>query len=330
MTKPLLIASLFASLIATFLLACNDLNTDKKKNVSNPLQTVEEEPVWIGPDLASVGDDDKGRLIKYGHELIVNTAEYLGPKGTVLHVSNGMNCQNCHLNGGAKPFGNNYFAVYSTYPKFRERSGSSETIVKRVNDCFERSMNGKPLDSTGKEMKAIVSYITWLGTDVPKGKSPKGSNITSVSFLDRAADPKIGQIVYTAKCQSCHGVDGSGILKSDGKSYLFPPLWGPKSYNDGAGLYRLSRFAGYIKDNMPLGATHEKPQLTDEEAWDLAAFINSNPRPKKDFSKDWPSISGKPIDHPFGPYADGYSEQQHKYGPFDPIKKAKEEAKKQK
>src|SRR5688572_23050662 len=199
MTKPFLIVLLFASLIAVLLLSCNDYNTDKKKHAVNPTQK-KEEPVWIGPDLTSVGDDEKGKLIKYGHELITNTAEYLGPQGSVQQVSNGMNCQNCHLNAGAKPFGNNYFAVYSTYPKYRERSGSNETIVKRVNDCFERSMNGKPLDSTGKEMNAIITYITWLGTDVPKGKSPRGSNITSVPFLDRAADPEIGKLVYTIKC----------------------------------------------------------------------------------------------------------------------------------
>lgn len=328
MKKPFLIVLLLVSVVTVLMLASNDYNADKKRYAFDPSQIEEEEPVWTGPDLASVADDENGKLIKYGHELIANTADYLGPKGSVLQISNGMNCQNCHLDAGAKPFGNNYFAVYSTYPKFRERSGSNETIVKRVNDCFERSMNGKELDSTGKEMKAILTYITWLGTDVPKGKSPKGSNITRLLLLDRAADPEKGKIVYAVKCQSCHGAEGLGTLKPDGKSYQFPPLWGPNSYNDGAGLFRMSRFAGYIKDNMPLGAAHDKPQLTDEESWDVAAYVNSQPRPKKDLSKDWPNIAGKPFDHPFGPYADGFSEQQHKYGPFGPIKKQKDDAKK--
>jgi thiosulfate dehydrogenase len=101
-------------------------------------------------------------------------------------------------------------------------------------------------------------------------------------------------------------------------------LWGEHSYNTGAGLYRISRFAGYIKDNMPFNQTsHDLPQLSDEEAWDLAAFVNSQPRPRKDVSKDWPDISKKPLDHPFGPFSDGFSERQHKYGPFKPIAEAR-------
>jgi thiosulfate dehydrogenase len=82
-----------------------------------------------------------------------------------------------------------------------------------------------------------------------------------------------------------------------------------------------------VKANMPLGATHQSPQLTDEEAWDVAAYVNSQPRPGKDLGADWPKIAAKPIDHPFGPFADGFSENQHKYGPFGPIK-AKRNSKK--
>lgn len=330
MKKVLLFVALAGSFASAIYLAGKQYNDDKIRFAFDSTKVEIDEPVWVGPDISTVGDDEKGKMIRYGHDLIANTAEYLGPKGSVLQISNGMNCQNCHLDAGARPFGNNYFAVNSTYPKFRERSGQVETMVKRVNDCFERSLNGTALDSTGNEMKSIIAYITWLGTDVPKGKSPKGSNITSVTFLDRAADPEKGKSIYTAKCGSCHGADGLGALKPDGKSYQFPPLWGPHSYNNGAGLYRMSRFAGYVKDNMPLGASHDKPQLTDEDAWDVAAYINSQPRPQKDLSGDWPNIAGKPFDHPFGPYADNFPEQQHKFGPFAPIKKAKEDAKKNK
>src|SRR5690606_21031005 len=85
------------------------------------------------------------------------------------------------------------------------------------------------------------------------------------------------------------------------------------------GLFRLSRFAGYIKANMPLGATYTAPQLTDEEAWDIAAYVNTMYHPKKDISQDWPDISKKPVDHPFGPFTDEFTEDQHKYGPFKPI-----------
>ena len=276
--------------------------------------------VWIAPDTATISNHEHGELIRYGRELIAHTSEYLGPNGKVEAISNGMNCQNCHLDAGTKPFGNNYSAVAATYPKLRARSGKSESIEKRVNDCFERSLNGKPLDSVGHEMSAIVAYINWLGKDVEKGKSPSGVGLVELAFLDRAASPDKGRMVYEQKCVSCHGNNGEGQINLEGKSWLYPPLWGRDSYNYGAGLFRLSRFAGYVKANMPLGATYDVPQLTDEEAWDVAAYVNSMYRPSKDLSKDWPDISKKPIDHPFGPFADSFTEEQHKLGPFKPIK----------
>ena len=259
-------------------------------------------------------------LIRYGRELIAHTANYLGPKGSVAHLSNGMNCQNCHLKAGTQPWGNNYAAVQATYPKFRERSGTVENQIKRVNDCFQRSLNGRPLDSASREMQAILAYIKWLGTDLPPGQVPRGSGIFKLKGLDRPADTARGLAVYTQKCQSCHQPNGAGNLALGSKSYTYPPLWGEHSYNQGAGLFRLSNLAGYVRYNMPLGATYESPQLTDEEAWDVAAYINSQPRPTGNISRDWPNLAGKPFDHPFGPYTDPFSEQQHKYGPFDPIK----------
>jgi thiosulfate dehydrogenase len=173
-------------------------------------------------------------------------------------------------------------------------------------------------------MLAIVAYIKWLGALVPKGEKPYGSGIHELKVLDRAADPEKGKRVFQTQCIACHGEDGQGIKDADGIMYQYPPLWGPHSYNTGAGLFRLSRFAGYVKDNMPYRNNYDgMAQLTDEEAWDVAAFVNTQPRPAADISKDWPDISKKPFDQPFGPYADGFSEQQHKYGPFGPIKAKK-------
>jgi thiosulfate dehydrogenase len=288
---------------------------------------IDSEGIWQAPDWASVDTEPNADEIKYGKELIANTAEYLGPKGKVLKMSNGMNCQNCHLQAGAAPLGNNYSAVAATYPKVRARSGQSEDIPKRINDCFERSLNGKALENNSKEMVAMVAYIQWLGKDVPKGESPKGSGLYEVPLLDRAADPIKGKTVYDNLCQSCHMAEGQGMPKPDGTGHIYPPLWGENSYNDGAGLYRISRFAGYVKANMPLGATYENPILTDAESWDLAAYVNSMARPKKDITKDWPDIAKKPMDHPFGPFSDEFSEEQHKFGPFKPIKEAKAKTK---
>lgn len=267
-------------------------------------------------------------LIKYGKDLIAHTADYLGPKGSIAAISNGMNCQNCHLNAGTQPWGNNYFGVEANYPKFRARSGAVENQLKRVNDCFERSLNGRKPDSASREMQAILAYIKWIGNDVPKKTVPRGTGIFKLKGLTRATDPEKGRMVYEQKCQTCHQANGEGLMAANGKSYTYPPLWGPHSYNTGAGLFRISNFAGYVKYNMPLGVNYQRPQLTDEEAWDVAAFVNSMPRPEKDLSKDWPNIAGKPFDHPFGPYADPFSEAQHKYGPYKPIKDWKEAHKK--
>ena len=143
-------------------------------------------------------------------------------------------------------------------------------------------------------------------------------------YLDRAADPKNGQMVYTSKCQRCHGADGQGQIDPEGVGYKYPPLWGDHSFNTAAGLYRISRFAGYAKNNMPFGeVTYHDPLLSNEEAWDVAAFVNSQPRPSKIFKEDWPDISKKPVDHPFGPFADGFTDEQHKFGPFKPIVEAR-------
>jgi thiosulfate dehydrogenase len=282
--------------------------------------TFEQDAVWQAPDVFLAQTDAEHDLIAYGRNLIAFTQDYFGPNGEVkANQINGLNCQSCHLDAGTKAFGNNYSAVASTYPLFRARSGSTETIAKRVNDCFARSLNGAVLDSTSREMLAITAYIKWLGTGVPKDTKPKGSGLKQPAFLNRPALPDSGSMVYQAKCASCHGMDGQGMKIPNSERY-YPPLWGQRSYNEAAGLYRLSRFAGYVKSNMPLGASYDNPQLTDAEAWDLAAFVNSQPRPKHPYlASDWPDISKKPFDHPFGPYADTFPVNQHKYGPFQPI-----------
>lgn len=279
----------------------------------------EETSYWRPASLDLIKDTARKALAEYGKELIVHTSKYLGPKGTVKQMSNGLNCQNCHLEAGSAVFGNNYGSVNSMYPKFRARSGSIETIYKRINDCFERSLNGTSLDTNTHEMQAIANYIHYIGSNVPKGKKAEGSGLKDIALLDRAADPEKGQRVYEAKCASCHQANGGGAYAADKTEFTYPALWGPNSYNDGAGLYRISNFAKFVKYNMPQGTKHESPQLTDEEAWDVAAFVNSQPRPHKSVPKDWPNKAKKPMDHPFGPYADSFSEKQHKYGPYQSI-----------
>lgn len=330
-----LIAGLIAMVVVLFQNNKPQSGNESKTGATSPGPDAKKDTTvyWTANDLNTVTDAGQKAQLEYGKALIAHTAKYLGPLGSVKHISNGMNCQNCHLDAGTKIWGNNYGSVASLYPKLRARSGKVENIYKRVNDCFERSLNGKALDSNSKEMQAIATYINFIGSNVEKGKKAAGSGFKDLPFLDRAADPEKGRSLYSTKCQSCHQANGEGVFNADKTEYTYPALLGKNSFNDGAGLFRISNFAKYIKNNMPLGVTYATTQLSDEEAWDLAAFVVSQNRPHLDVPQDWPDITKKPVDHPFGPYADQFSEKQHKYGPFKPIveeQKKREESAKQK
>jgi thiosulfate dehydrogenase len=289
-----------------------------------------KDTTWNPPDTSSLAHDSVGNLIRYGRELIVHTAKYFGPKGSVAQISNGMNCDNCHINGGTTIFANDFAVTSSTYPKFRKRSNSMENLAKRIDGCFERSLNGIPPGDSSREMKAMIAYINWVGQNAHT-ENVFGTATEKLPFLSRAADTLKGKDIFVAQCSVCHGRNGEGKFLEGGREYLYPPLWGKHSYNNGAGLYQLSQFAGFVKNNMPFGTSYKKPYLSNEQAWDVAAYINSRPRPVfRDLLKDWPDIAGKPADYPFGPYVDSFPENQHKYGPFDPIVSVEKNYKKQK
>lgn len=277
----------------------------KEKNVVT-------DSLWHAPDTSGMPNAQ----VRYGRKLIANTSHYLGPQGTVSTISNGMNCQNCHLDAGTKPFGNNFGSVASLYPKFRARSGGKESIEKRINDCLQRSLNGQPLDSLSQEMRAMVAYILWVGKDVKKGAVAPGSGLKEIPRLLRAADTVRGKVVYNNQCRVCHQSNGQGMMLGSKKGFTFPPLWGERSFNTAAGLFRISNMAKYVRYNMPQGVTYEQPILTEEDAWDVAAYILSKPRPVKVFAADWPKLETKPFDYPFGPYSDTLSETHHKFGPW--------------
>lgn len=279
-----------------------------------------EGELWMPPDEKEIPFDSTGDLIRYGRELIVNTSFYLGPKGIVSQITNGMNCQNCHLDAGTRNFGIPLSAVAATFPKYLERSERMQSVESRVNDCLQRSLNGRPLDSLNYEMRAFVAYLKWLGHEVPKGVKPAGSGIKSLAFLERTADLDHGKTIFQTQCSRCHGDNGEGVWKQDRTDYAYPPLWGEHSYNLNATLYRLIPLSSFIKSNMPFD---KMKTLTEEEAWDVAAYISSQARPGAPYKTDWPTLSNKPIDYPWGPYSDRFSEQQHKYGPFAPIKNEK-------
>ena len=277
------------------------------------------------PDTAAIPHDPMGEMIRYGRELVMNTSKHIGPKGSAgRYAGNMMNCAHCHLDGGTRPYAFNFFSTHARYPQYRGRENKVLTLEDRVNNCIERPLNGRPLGHESKEMIAIVSYIKWLSTNVPVGQHVKGDENLDISFPARAADPQKGAAIFAENCASCHGANGQGQLNIEETAYTYPPLWGPNSYQKGSSAHRITKLARFIKANMPdKKATWEKPFLTDEEALDVAAFINDDsihPRPdKKPGTPDYPYAKAKPIDFGTGPFEDSFSAQQHKYGPFTPI-----------
>jgi thiosulfate dehydrogenase len=278
----------------------------------------------VPPDLATVGNDPFGQLVKYGYALFTDTANQIGP--TVPDqakrlAGNNLACESCHLRGGTQAYAMPLLGVWGQFPRYRAREGAVVTLEDRVNGCIERSMNGHALPLESREMMAFIAYMRWLSTGIPVGAKLRGAGTLQINEPERAADPARGAKVYGQICAACHGLDGLGQHAKAGAGYEFPPLWGPDGFNNGAGMSRLLTVAAYAEHNMPLGTTFNAPVLTDEDAYDVGAYILSMKRPvKADLYKDYPIRLQKPVDAPYTPYADGFSLQQHTYGPFAPIR----------
>src|SRR5665647_3094735 len=223
----ILVFTIAATIIS--LASCKSNYSEEIKHDPQP------EALWYGWNKYQIKPEDT--LVRLGHDLIENTSYYFGPKGKIAAITNGMNCQNCHMQGGIIPWGNNFSAVIISYPKFSYRSGEMMSVSRRINDCFERSLNGIAIDTNSHEMQAIIAYMHWIGDDIPIGKKPLGSGIMKLKYLDRVADPAKGQIVFTNNCQRCHGKNGEGKFNQNSSGFIYPPLWGANSFNTGAGLY---------------------------------------------------------------------------------------------
>jgi thiosulfate dehydrogenase len=279
---------------------------------------------WTPPNIHTVGDDAFGKLVKYGYALMVDTANQIGPTASdpaKRYSGNNLACQSCHLNAGTQPYAMPLTGVWGQFPQYRGREGEIGTLEERINGCMDRSMNGGRLPLDGREMKAYLAYMKWLSTGIPDGAKLIGAGTKNVKEPGRAADLGHGAQVFEQNCAMCHGKDGQGQRTATGPGYQFPPLWGPDSYNNGAGMGRLLTAAAFVRHNMPLGTTFNAPALSDAEAYDVAGYINSMARPvKADLEKDFPNKLQKPADAPYEPYIDGFSAEQHKLGPFDPIR----------
>jgi thiosulfate dehydrogenase len=279
------------------------------------------DPAWpnfTSEDLAPPTGPE-GELATYGRALTERTFAYIGPEvadATKRYAGNNLACQNCHLEAGTRRYGLPFVGVYGDFPQYRAREGKVDTFEDRINGCMMRSLNGCPLPVDSREMQALVAWIKYLGEGPAQGRPVDGRGSAKLALLDRAADPARGAAVYAEACASCHMPDGQGQRAGsigDAEGYTIPPLWGPDSYNDGAGMNRLISAAGFIHSNMPNGTSWEEPALSVEDSWDVAAFIDSQSRPAMPgLDADYPKRGEKAIDAPYGPFADGFPPEQHK------------------
>lgn len=277
--------------IAGLILLTSFIGSCTARQERPPLQEAESrsgsaaalDAVFTPPSPDSIPGDQRGELIRLGYEVIVRTQEHAKP-----YVGNALNCTNCHLDAGLDPNAMSYVGLSRVYPEYRARAGRMVTLADRVNECFERSLNGKPLPEDSHKMKAVLAYIDWLSSEVPKDSRISWRGLSRIAS-SRTPDPVNGKKLFAARCVFCHGAEGQGTM-------VAPPLWGPGSFNIAAGMARVSVAASFIKANMPRTRGWA---LSDDEAYDVAAFITKQPRP--DFPgkvDDWPK-GGRPADSPY-------------------------------
>lgn len=307
--------------------------SDIQRTTSQPPQVKEAENAWWNPpSLEAIPAGKEGERIRYGYDLINDTFRLLGAgadRNEMRHTDNVLACKSCHQQQGTKQFGIPWVGVTDRYPTYRGREDKMSSIQDRISGCFERSMNGVSVAADGEEMQAIVAYMEWLsGKEVPK--KIVGQSRPPFNPPERRADPETGKVVYTVHCQGCHGATGMGYqaMQAGAKGdFIVPPLWGYGSFNNGAGMHRLLTAASFVRGNMPIGTPWDQPVLSEEDAYDVAAYFNSIDRPiMAHLEKDYPKLEKKPIDAPYGPYADEFSQEQHQFGPFQPIQESLKKA----
>jgi thiosulfate dehydrogenase len=256
---------------------------------------------WVLPKnpLTDPGLDNSklSNEIKWGFKLFTDTP-HEAPQFAPSHMS----CNNCHLNAGQRERSLPLVGVAGMFPEYNRRAGRLFSLGDRIVDCFWRSENGTGSSDepeqlpnpTSKEVLAISAYLTWLaqGTEVGKNPSWRGQNTIANANLipvDKL-DPRKGEALFMENCTNCHGEDGQGVQIGDKKP---GPLWGPNSWNDGAGAARVYTLAGIIRYAMP----YLNPgSLTDEQAQQIAAFITSKPRPGFPFKQQDYRTEKLPVD----------------------------------
>ena len=214
-------------------------------------------------------------LVRYGRDLVVNTAAIIGKSAgdpALAYAGNDLNCTNCHINGGLAPFAAPFVSTYASYPLMVD--DRVMTLPERINGCMTRSMNGRPMPEDGREMQAIIAYIRYLGDGTPEGVRVAGMGLMPLQPPAEPPSAARGEAAFKTNCLRCHGDDGKGTPG-------VPPLWGDGSYNAAAGMADMRMAAAFIRVNMPMGITYLDPLLSEQQAWDIAAYVDSKPRPPR-------------------------------------------------
>lgn len=234
--------------------------------------------VFRVPQESEIKDSTTLASVRRGRALFVHTSDSL-PR----NVRASLSCANCHMDAGTRKDAMPVVGAYARFPQYRARSARLDRIEDRINDCFERSMNGTTLAWNGADMRDMVAYLAFLSIGFPVGADMEGQSVPALAPLP--GDTTRGKEVFAARCAACHGPDGNGTIAA-------PPLWGPRSYNIGAGMARINTAARFIHHLMP----QDRPgSLTPQQAFDVATFVNTRPRP--DFARkesDWPEGGAPP------------------------------------
>lgn len=239
------------------------------------------------PSPSTIPSGGIGDAIRLGLKIVTDTqATSVKP-----YLGNGLTCANCHLDAGRQAYAAPLVGLTGVFPEYESRTGAVESLEERINQCFVRSMNGRKIPSSSPEMVALLAYTAWLSQGVPTGVSVAGRGFKDVKAPGKP-DPVRGKTLFGQKCAACHGANGQGTPGAGG-AFVFPPLWGPKSFNTGAGMALTSVAAPFVQTKMPLG---NAGTLSDQDAYDIAAYFTAQPRPKfAARAKDWPK-GGRPAD----------------------------------
>lgn len=222
------------------------------------------------PAESAIPDDEYGKMIRLGEKVFTETGRY-----AARYVGNDLNCANCHLDAGRKSDSAPLWASFIHYPAFRSKTGQVDTLASRLQGCFQYSMNGKAPPQDDEIMTALQTYAFFLAKGAPVGTPVEGSGYPKLKKPAQAPDYARGEKVYAQNCALCHGADGQGQRAGDRQ--VFPPLWGARSFNWGAGMHQVNNAAGFIYANMPLGKGRS---LSEQDAWDVAMFMDSHERPQ--------------------------------------------------